>query len=182
MKIFEKFDKELSKLIKDIEPLKEISFASPQILQVISFHLVFEYLIEKWIDYKINKGNSVFSGIEKIGFHNKIYIAKNIGLPKSIFDLLNKINDERNKFAHQITKKSVSKKEILNIGKLSNDIECTGANYEDLSMLGNGKYFYTSKTECEKTLLYIVLEASLEKMRNFIFMDIHLSTSKELVS
>lgn len=183
MKIFDSFDKELTILYKDIEPLKEIVATSNQALQIISFHLVFEYLIEKWIDCKINKRASVFRGIEKIGFHNKLYMAKNIGLPKTLFSLMEKINEERNKFAHQITKKEIQQKDIIKIGELSNNVVCTGARYEELGIpVESGGYAYFSATKCEKILLHIVLHASLEKLKNFIFMDIHHSTSRELPS
>lgn len=177
-KRFEAFNSELSKL-SEIDPLQEISSTSPHTLQIVAFHLIFEYLIEKWIDYKVNKGASVFSGIEKIGFHNKLYIAKNIGLPMTIFKALNKVNDERNKFAHQISKKKISKKEITEIAALADSIECTGGKFEDLGVYENGKVTHASETSCEKTLLLLALHALLGKLRNFIFTDVYLNTSRE---
>jgi hypothetical protein len=178
MKRFEAFDAELSRL-GDIDPLKEVSSTSPHTLQIVVFHLIFEYLVEKWIDCKINHGNQVFSGIGKIGFHNKLYIAKNIGLPKPIFQALNRVNIERNKFAHQISNKLVSKKEIMEIAELANNIDCTGGKFENLGVYENGKLVHASETDCEKTLLLLALHALLGKLRNFVFMDIHLSTSRE---
>lgn len=181
LKIFTSYDRELTFLSKEIDPLKEVTATSSQVLQVISFHLVFEYLIEQWIDHKINKGISVFKGIEKIGFHNKLYIAKNIGMPKALFLLMDKINDERNKFAHQISKKEINKNNILGIGKLSDDVDCVGARFEELGIPAvEGGLVYSSTTKCEKTLLHIVLQASLGKLRNYTFVDIHHSTSSEL--
>lgn len=177
-KHFELFNKELSEL-SDIDPLKEINSKTPHVLQIIAFHLTFEYLVEKWIDYKINFGNPLFSGIEKIGFHNKLYISKNIGLPKEIFKALNRINDERNKFAHQISKKIMKKEEILEIAKMADSIECTGAKFDDLGVYENGILINSSKTNCEKALLLLALHSVLGKVRNFVFSDIHLDTSRE---
>lgn len=178
MKIFESFNNELTKLA-EIDPLKDVSTTSPHTLQVMAFHLTFECIIERWIDYKINKGKKVFEGIDKIGFHNKLYIAKNIGLPKKLFNVLNKINDERNKFAHQIHKKGIDKKEILEIARLANEIDCTGGKFEDLGIYENGKLLRASDTSCDKVLLLLSLHAVFGKLRNFAFSDIHLSTSKE---
>ena len=181
MKRFEAFNTELSRL-GEIDPLQEVSSASPHTLQIVAFHLIFEYLVEKWIDCKINHGNQVFSGIEKIGFHNKLYIAKNIGLPKPIFHALNRVNDERNRFAHQISKKIISKKEVMEIAGLANSIDCTGGKFEDLSVYENGKLIHASETNCEKALLLLALHALLGKLRNFVFMDIYLNTSRECKS
>ena len=178
MKRFEKFNDELSKLGK-LDPLKEINTTSPHLLQIITFHLIFEYLIKKWVDYKVNGGGQVFKGIEKIGFHNKLYIAKNIGLPKSIFLALRLINDERNKFAHQISMKRISKEAVTEIAKLANEINCTGGRFEDLGVYEGGKTIRASETNCEKTLLLLALHALLGKLRNFVFTDIYLDTSKQ---
>lgn len=54
--LFEELSSELDKLYQS-EPLKDISKESPHVLQIITFHLVYEHLIEKWIDFKINSGN-----------------------------------------------------------------------------------------------------------------------------
>jgi hypothetical protein len=176
-KRFKAFNSELSKL-GEIDPLQEVSSTSPHILQIVAFHLIFEYLIEKWIDWKINNGAPVFSGIEKIGFHNKLYIAKNIGLPKTIFKALNKVNDERNKFAHLISKKKINKNEIIEIALLADQIDCMGGKFEDLGVNVNGKMICASETSCERTLLLLALHALLGKLRNFVFTDVHLNTSR----
>ena len=176
MERFEAFYAELSRL-GEIDPLQEVSSTSPHTLQIVSFHLIFEYLVEKWIDCKINHGNQVFSGIKKIGFHNKLYIAKNIGLPKTIFQALNRVNDERNGFAHQISKKIISKKEIAEIAKLADNIDCVDGNFGDLGVYKNGNLIHASETSCEKALLLLALHALLGKLRNFVFTDIYLNTS-----
>lgn len=178
-KKFESFNQELQTL-GEIDPLRELGVRSPHVLQVIAFHLTFEYLIEKWIDYKINSGKSVFSGIEKIGFHNKLYIAKNIGMPKSIFHALNKLNDERNRFAHQISRTSLSKKEILDIAGTADAIEFTGGQFADLKIYDGTLLVDSETVACERGLLLLALNALLGKVRNFVFTDIHLSTSQNL--
>jgi hypothetical protein len=178
-KKFERFNHEL-KTLGEIDPLRELGVRSPHVLQVIAFHLTFEYLIEKWIDYKVNSGSSVFSGIEKIGFHNKLYIAKNIGLPKKIFHALNKINDERNRFAHQISRTSLSEKEILEIAGMADAIESTGGQFADLGIYDGALLVNSETAACERGLLLLALHALLGKVRNFVFTDIHLSTSQSL--
>lgn len=179
MKRFDAFNSQLSKLAES-EPLKEVGRQSPQPLQVISHHLIFEFLVEQWINFKINKGGSVFAGIEKIGFHNKLYIAKNIGLPKEIFKVLDVINTERNHFAHKIFKKTVERAKILEIAKLADAIRATGGEFHKLGVYIDGKLTYAQDIECEKTLLHLALTATKDKLRNFIFIDIHHSNSRPI--
>ncbi|MGX9785902.1 hypothetical protein [Janthinobacterium lividum] len=177
MEKFKLFCKELSKL-NEIGALSEINSKTPHTLQIISFHLVFEYTIEKWIDFKANNGNQLFIGIEKIGFHNKLYIAKNIGLPKTIFKVLDTINNERNKFAHQISKKIIPEDEIFKIGKMADEIEIMGAKFSELGIVEKGRTIYASNTKCEMELLYIALHTIFGKLRNFVFIDIQSTYSK----
>lgn len=178
-KRFEEFNNELTRL-NEISPLVEINANSPQSLQVITFHLVFEYLIEKWIDHRINHGNQVFKGIEKIGFHNKMYIAKNIGMPKSIFLCLSMINNERNLFAHQITKKSVGFRVIEELSRMADEIDSEGTKVEDLAVSVNGVFLRASDTSELNIRLHIALHALMGKLRSFVFFDIYLSTSKDV--
>jgi len=177
--MFEDFNNKLLKL-NEIDTLKEIKSTSPHVLQIITYLLIFEYLIENWLNYRLNKGYDLFRGIEKIGFNNKLYLAKNPGLPKPIFNALNEINDQRNKFAHQIFKQSLTRSEIKKIGKLANDIDCTGGKFEELGAYENGKLIRASETNCEKALLLLALYALFGKVRNFVFTDIHINTSSEL--
>lgn len=173
---FVAFNEQLVKLAES-EPLKEIDRSSPQSLQVMSFHLIFEYLIEHWINFKLNRGVSLFSGIEKIGFHNKLYIAKNIGLPKEIFKALSVINDERNSFAHKIFKKSIQRSNIIKIAKLADNIKATGGEFNELGVYIGGELLYAKDIECENTLLNLALTALKDKVRNYVFIDIHHQTS-----
>ncbi|MGY3299736.1 hypothetical protein ACVWY1_004210 [Pseudomonas sp. TE6288] len=176
MERFVAFNKELEKLAES-EPLKEVTRNSPQPLQVISHHLIFEYLIESWINFKINNGKPVFSGISKIGFHNKLYIAKNIGLPIEIFQALDLINKERNEFAHQIFKRTLKSNKIQEISKLSDNIKPTEQTVNQLGTYIDGKIKYASEIKCENTLLNLALTATHDKVRNFVFTDIYHDTS-----
>jgi hypothetical protein len=173
---FVAFNDQLKKLAES-EPLKEIDRKSPQSLQVMSFHLIFEFLIEQWINFKLNKGVSLFSGIEKIGFNNKLYIAKNIGLPKEIFKALDTVNRERNSFAHNIFKKSIARAKIYEIAELADSIQATGGEFNRLGVYIEGRLFYAKNIECENTLLNLALTALKDKIRNYVFIDIHHETS-----
>ncbi len=168
---FVAFNEQLNKL-EGSEPLKEVDSKSPQSLQVISYHLIFEFLIEQWVNFKVNKGMAVFSGIEKIGFHNKLYIAKNVGLPIEIFRSLEVINNERNRFAHDIFKKTVGRSKIFEMAKLAGAIDATGEEFNTLGVYIGGKLTYVKDIECEGTLLNLALDATKQKIRNYVFVDV----------
>lgn len=182
---FVRFVDERSKL-KDMKTLQEVDSSSSQMLQIVTYHLVFEYLIEKWIDFKVNNGESMFKGIEKIGFHNKLYIAKNIGMPKDLFNAIDLINRERNKFAHQIFKNGMSENEIRKIGKAVDSI--TGINGGKFSgesgikvrVKGIVGYVGADQTNDCDVLMYILLSSLHNHLSNFVFVDIHHSNSREI--
>ena len=177
MERFEKFCKELDGL-KEKDPLRDVKSSSSQMLQIVSFHLMYEYLIEKWIDYKINNGKPVFSGIEKIGFHNKMYIAKNIGMPKELFSSLNKINDIRNKFAHTISAK-VSEKEIKELCKIIDKVNLDNNKTDLLSTYDDTQNCWVriDDTICPNIKFHLALSTLSAKLRNFVFIDIFESNS-----
>ncbi|ARC94904.1 hypothetical protein B6A42_25895 (plasmid) [Vibrio coralliilyticus] len=173
-KLFDEFNSELDKLSQS-EPLKDVSRESPHVLQIISFHLVFEHLIEKWIDFKINSGKSVFKGVEKIGFHNKLYIAKNVGLPIKLFKGLNKINEERNKFAHKLGKQDLTKDEIM---KILDELGISRREFNEFGVYDGSTLHKVKSASSETLLLFILLNTLLSELRNFVFSDIYLETSE----
>ncbi|ODB34694.1 hypothetical protein BB427_18870 [Pseudoalteromonas sp. BMB] len=173
-KLFKEFNSELDKLYQS-EPLKDISKESPHVLQIITFHLVFEHLIEKWIDFKINSGKSVFKGVEKIGFHNKLYIAKNVGLPIKLFKSLNKINEERNKFAHKLGKQDLTKDEI---NKILDELGISQQEFDEFGVYDGGRLHKVKNSSSGTLLLFMLLQTLLTELGNFVFIDIHLGTSE----
>lgn len=173
-RLFEEFNAELDKLYQS-EPLKDISKESPHVLQIITFHLVYEYLLEKWIDFKVNSGKQVFRGVEKIGFHNKLYIAKNIGLPIKLFKSLNKINEERNKFAHKLGKQDLTNDEIKHI---LDQLEVSRKEFDGFGVYENGELYLAKNSSSGKLLLFLLLQTLLGELRNFVFTDIHIGTSE----
>ena len=176
---FISFYKNLSNLAK-IDPLRQIKTTSPQSLQFITFHLIFEYMLENWINYKINNGENLFRGIKKIGFHNKMYIAKNAGFPKDIFNCLDIVNNIRNEFAHQIDKSSLKTNEMDTLFKQIKEIDTKGNSVESVSFIEDGITYFFSDTNSQSANTLIYLHLLSGKIRNYIFTDIYEHHSRPL--
>lgn len=176
--VLKKFNDELATMVRS-QPLQKVNEASRPLLQVIAYHLIFEFLIEKWIDYAVNDGNSVFRGIEKIGFHNKLYLAKNLGFPKDLFQILDQINNERNQLAHKIDRKPWATRDLMKLGEQADKLGSPGSKLAELR-LSNGKSIASGDALTESELLYLVLTAIYGKLHNFVFTDIHNRRSSPL--
>lgn len=111
---------------------------------------------------------------------NKLYIAKNLGLPKEIFEVLDAVNAQRNKFAHQLTKSEVERKDIFALEKLADSIDCRGAKVSELRLMDEGREVTVSETTPSRALLLLVLHAVFGKLRNFVFYDIYQHNSRPL--
>ncbi|WP_146160147.1 MULTISPECIES: hypothetical protein [unclassified Stenotrophomonas] len=172
------FNDELAEMAR-ANPLQQVDETSKPLLQIIAYHLIFEFLIEKWIDHAINEGNSTFRGIEKIGFHNKLYLAKNLGFPMDLFHVLDQINNERNQLAHKIDKKPWSRKELMKLGESADKLGHNGSSLAELR-LSNGKTTASGAELTEGELLYLVLAAIYGKLHNFVFTDVHNRLSSPL--
>lgn len=177
-KIFSDFDGALAKL-GALNPLRDVRSTSPHALQIISFHLIYEYLIEAWINFKLNGGKNIFENIATIGFHNKVYIARNIGLPKDIFQALLFVNNQRNDLAHKITKRDLDEKMISDFAEKVEKISDGGNSIFELKIMEGDKAINISSKNLGARLL-VVLYALLFRVRNFVFTDLHLSLSTEI--
>ncbi|WP_395066521.1 hypothetical protein [Paraburkholderia silvatlantica] len=175
---FESFNGKLAHL-GTLDPLRDVKSTSPHVLQILSFHLICEYLVETWVNFKLNKGENLFKGIEKIGFHNKVFVAKNAGLPKEIFHALILLNDERNDLAHKITKRDINHRFVDDLVDKIDAIKGCGEKVSKLKILEGGREIkITSQILGERLLLALYALAST--LRNFIFVDLHLTFSTEL--
>ena len=173
---FKSFNEKLA-VLRKIDPLNQINDKSPQSLQFLVFHLTFEYMVEKWINFKINNGADLFKGIEKIGFHAKIYLAKNSGFSTDIFQCLNTVNDIRNKFAHQIFK---SELDIGEQGKLIELVEKLDSRVEWKNEVNKRGANFSANQGTQTAGSLALLNLIFEKVHFFIFTDIHQHYSRPL--
>jgi hypothetical protein len=177
--LFVNFNEHLNKIF-ETDLLKDVSRKSPQTLQVLTFHLACEYMLAKWVDFKINEGKEVFKGIEKIGFHNKLYIAKNIGFPKDLFEILNKLNDIRNKFAHDPFEKNLNNKKLDELVKEVDKAQPQHGN--EISKLSTPDKVSYINVDIKDTnsKMFFVLQSIFWKTRSYIFVDISRSLSNSI--
>ncbi|MDO6693727.1 hypothetical protein Q4574_10550 [Aliiglaciecola sp. 3_MG-2023] len=66
---------------------------------ILKAHLILEELLNCWSS-QVTKCDDLYSGIF-VSFKVKLTISKNLGLTKEVHDLLDKVNDIRNKFSHR---------------------------------------------------------------------------------
>lgn len=171
-RIFTAFNDELQRLGDELDPLKGINSKSAHTLQIISFHLTYEFYLDCWLNFKLNGGKSLFSGISSIGFFNKMYLAKNAGMPKPIFHALDLINKERNDLAHKVEKREVSAEKIDDFVEKIDAISPGGIKVEMLTISEVGRDV-TIKCEDSGGRLLIALHGLLGQLRSFIYIDIY---------
>jgi hypothetical protein len=171
-RIFTAFNDELQRLGDELDPLKGINSKSAHTLQIISFHLTYEFYLDCWLNFKLNGGKSLFSGISSIGFFNKMYLAKNAGMPKPIFHALDLINKERNDLAHKVEKREVVAEKIDEFVEKIDAISLGGIKVEMLKLLEAGGEVTIKSEECGGRLL-IALHGLLGHLRNFVFTSIY---------
>lgn len=112
---------------------------------------------------------------KKLVIHNKLYIAKNIGLPTKLFKSLNKINEERNKFAHKLGKQDLTNDEIYSI---LGQLEVSQEEFDGFGICEDGELYLAKNSSNGKLLLFLLLQTLLTKLRNFVFSNIHIETSE----
>lgn len=171
-RIFTAFNDELQRLGDELDPLKGINSKSAHTLQIISFHLIYEFYLDCWLNFKLNGGKSLFSGISSIGFFNKMYLAKNAGMPKSIFHALDLINKERNDLAHKLERREVRAEKIDEFVEKIDAISPDGIKVEMLKILEGGREV-TINSEDSGGRLLTALHGLLGQLRNFVYMNIY---------
>lgn len=84
---------------------------------ILRIHLACEELIDIWIFSAVNNERIFNSDDDRlfIDFFTKLKIAKNLGLPKSLFNVFREINRIRNKFAHNVTHNTVPEESFSKI-------------------------------------------------------------------
>jgi len=88
---------------------------------------------------------------------------------------LNKINEERNKFAHKLGKQDLTNDEIM---KILDQLEVSREEFSEFGAYENGQLHLVKNSSSEKLVLFLLLQALLTELSNFILTDIHTGTSE----
>jgi hypothetical protein len=130
-----------------------------EVLVVLRFDLIFENILQTWVEIQ-SGGYEIFKDLEKSGFHNKAYMAKNLKFDKGIFQALLLVNEYRNKFAHRIESQELTEKEII---KLKEKIESINYGKSD------GLSDILSKAENNRQRVYFLMVSLLSKIQAYIY-------------
>ena len=158
--------------------LDDINFSSPVLVQVITYHLYNEYLIENWINHKFAKGISIFSGAN-FTTKSKITFAKNIGLPEEIFKAVTLLNSIRNKLAHDINVEPIDDGTLQKLIKAMDNIDLDKNTYASLYPYQKEKIENLSGDAKMRYILHMVLSTMSLKIWNYLFNDMFMITTHE---
>lgn len=156
--------------------LEDINFSSPVIVQVITYHLYNEYIIENWVNHKIGNGTSVFKDAS-FSTNSKLTFAKNIGLPMEIYKAAKLLNRIRNIFAHNINENPINDKTIQELITASDNINLKENIYSSLYSNQKDRIDKLNGDEKTKHILFIILSTMSLKIWNYVFMDMYLSNT-----
>lgn len=159
--------------------LEDINFSSPVLVQIITFHLYNEYMIENWVKYKFANGASIFKGAN-FTTSSKLTFAKNLGLPVEIYNAASLLNSIRNKFAHNINVKPIDDVMLEKLIEASDNISLDNNIYASLYSHQKDTIDKLSGDSKIKHILFIVLSTMSLKIWNYIFSDMSLSNSHAL--
>jgi len=159
--------------------LDDINFSSPVLVQIITYHLYNEYMIENWIKYKFANGASIFEGAN-FTTKSKLTLARNMGLPNEIYKAATLLNNIRNKYAHNINEKPIDDETLSKLIQASDNINLNQNTYASLYPHQKNAIDKLSEDDKIKHKLFLVLSTMSLKIWNFLFIDMHLSNSHEL--
>lgn len=107
------FNSYMQKINQQEEFMSILLEIDDDILAILKIHLLCEHLIEAWVCSKTNQENLFVEPVKiNMNFSTKLKLARNMGLQKEIYSLFSKINNIRNKFAHNLSHTIISDKDI----------------------------------------------------------------------
>lgn len=162
------------------EAIQSISFSTPVLVQVITYHLYNEYMIENWINHKFGNGKEIFKEVN-ISTVSKLKFAINMGLPKEIYNAAKLLNTIRNKLAHDINSKPINDEMLNKLIESSDAIDPTKNTYSSLYPYQKDIIEKLDAEDALKHKLHIILSSLSLQIWNFIFRDMSRSTSEPYV-
>lgn len=134
---------------------------------VLKAHLILEELLDLWCSQLTNV-EDLFIGIF-VPFKTKLVVAKNLGLDSQAYEILNKVNEIRNKFSHR----KRHKLERSAVDSLKNKVNAYMPNSEitmceefimeisGVDSLGNRKTFRHDWNSSEVRIQFIIMFVNL---------------------
>lgn len=153
------------------------------LVNVLTIHLMSENFLEAYICYRLNISDlfdeKIISKDEKIFFklqyNQKLKFARRLGLPREAYEFFDKLNQLRNKFAHDLNASPINKSLIESLINIVNRMEPVSDLFEQehqgvRTFKKNGEVDKTYKFNDEKTTNSIrlsILYAFIIRKLNF---------------